>query len=311
MSRNIREFLIGFNITNIGTIIETEDKIICKVEQNKLYNLIYTLGGWPLTISDEELANVYLNKPIYYIFDGIIFDKSLRINMKGDRANIIFKNCTFVEEIYLENCIDVEFENNTYKNEFSYYSNKKCFLFVDGIRKLTFRNDNFINSADADRVESFRLVNMPIKFGINVTNAREVEFIDTKVEANFPTAINADRIRLDNSMLEGVEFGLSAKTIENKDSTIKATDGVIIDNQECDFIGTIESPIIFYNGEDVTNYSSQTTLISKDQVARRQMGVSLIDTLHKVKDGALQRITTSVGDIYGIKPNTRKRVQQK
>ena len=145
---------------------------------------------------------------------------------------------------------------------------------------------------------------------MNVTNTREIEFIDTRVEANFPTAINADTIRLENSILEGVEFGLSAKSIENKDSTIKATEGVIIENQECNFVGTIESPIIFYNGEDVTNYSSQTTLISKDQVARRQMGVSLIDTLKQIKEKALRQDTRGIGDIMGINYGTRKRVPQ-
>lgn len=314
MSNIARQSIIESSIVKIGSIIECDDKIICKVEQEKVRWIPRILTGWHKNISDEILEINGLNKPIYYIFDGIEFEKALSISLKDNRANLIFRNCAFKDGIYLEDCGDVEFENNTfdYNNDLPiHYFIENCFLCVKRIGKLTFRNDNFTNCPSADRIKYLRMANVSHSFGMNITSAKEVEFINTRVETYFPNAINADTIRLENSILDGTEFGLSAKSIENKDSTITATEGVIIENQDCDFVGIIDSPIIFYNGEYVTNYRTSITTINSDELAKREARVALIDTLRKVKDGALQRITTSVGNIYGIKPNTRKRVQQK
>lgn len=313
MSNIARQSIIESSIVKIGSIIESDDKFICKVEQEKVRWIPRILTGWHKNISDEVLEINGLNKPIYYVFDGIEFEKALRISLKDNRANLIFRNCTFKDGIYLEDCGDVEFENNTYdyNNDLPiHYFIENCFLCIKRIGKLTFKNDNYTTCPDTDRIKYLRTANASHSFGINITAAKEVEFINTRVETYFPVAINADTIRLKNSILDGTEFGLSAKTIENKDSTIKATEGVIIDNQECDFVGTIDSPLVFYNGEDVTNYSSQTILISKDQVARSQMGVSLIDTLKQIKEEALRQDTRGISDIMGINYGTRKRVPQ-
>ena len=114
MNAIARQSIIESSITKIGSIIESDDKFICKVEQEKVRWIRGALKGWHKNISDEVLEINGLNKPIYYIFDGIEFKQALRISLENQRANLIFRNCTFKDGIYLEDCCDVEFEKNTY-----------------------------------------------------------------------------------------------------------------------------------------------------------------------------------------------------
>lgn len=310
MTKEERTQMLNELFGGIGRIVEEDDRFICYVDKKTIEDLhknghSYKLEfyGFPISLLEQQKVDILeyrLNKPIYYVIDGFNFDSILKLSSSFD-CKVIFKNCTFVDEIYLLSCVDVEFENNTYKDDgYLYYGDPQYFLTAHLVNKLSFVNDNFINSEEKKSKD--------VKFGILIRNAKKVEFINTRVETDFPTTINADTIRLDNSRLKGTEFDIKATSVTSSESIMIARDGVIIDDQNCDFVGDIKAPIVFYNGTDVTNYRTSITTINSDELAKREARVALIDTLHKVEDEALQRITTSVGDIYGIKPNTRKKV---
>lgn len=316
MAEAERKKVLNKLFRGIGRVEEENDKIICYVDKkaikDKKSNFSYDLtfyGVFPkdLEESKEELMKYGLDKPIYYVIDGFNFDERIKIHSYGN-AKVIFKNCTFVDEIFLLDCVDVEFENNTYKEEkYRYHSySSSCFFHVYMVRNLTFRNESFVNSAVKGIEENTidKKSSIP-HFGINVTKAKKVEFINTNVKTNFPTVINSDAIRLENSILRGLKFDINAKNIENKDSIVKAITGVIIDNPECDFKGIIKAPLIIYNGDDVTDYSSKTTLISQEQISKRNLKISLIDILKQIRETALRKDTRGIGDIMGVKQRIR------
>lgn len=64
-----------------------------------------------------------LNKPVYYIFDGIIFDTA--VNISSLFSNIIFRNCTFNMGIICLFANNITFKNNKYNcwTEFKDYGN--------------------------------------------------------------------------------------------------------------------------------------------------------------------------------------------
>lgn len=283
--RSISKILSRYWIRKIDVVFEElEDKIICRIKRNDFeYNRALTVSDLAY-IEKEHLERLKSNKPIYYIFDGYNFEYRFVMYMPDDYcANIIFKNCIFNEEVYLYNCCSVEFENNTYKNMFpEYYYTENCFFFIDGIKKLIFRNDNFVNSDE-------KKCRKGVKFRMSIQNAKEIEFINTRVETSYLNTINADTIRLVNSTLIGTEFEITAKSIESENSVINAATGVIINNPGCTFNGKINAPLVFYNGEPIC----------------------IIDTLKQIKDEASRRDTRGVGDIMGIKPYTRKKVPKK
>lgn len=107
---------------NIGTIEEREDSIICYVKQDLLEKnskrVFYELHCYGMnTVYDKsrELVNYYkLNKPVYYIFDGICFDTV--VNIASSFSNIIFKNCTFNLGIRIFFADTIILENNKYNS---------------------------------------------------------------------------------------------------------------------------------------------------------------------------------------------------
>ena len=64
---------------NLGKVIEEDDRLICYVNKHKCEKNIFTntfeCSG--ITDNDRRIAKVYnLVKPIYYVFDGLVFEKN-------------------------------------------------------------------------------------------------------------------------------------------------------------------------------------------------------------------------------------------
>ena len=322
---------LNYITREIGTSEEVENKFICKVEQRNMEIIINSFRGLPNWFI-QELEMCGSNKPLYYVFEGFTF-KSKRIIFK-ELASVVFKNCTFINGVYLEGAQEVVFESNMYKDEgisfypdneplcldkiFSSNDANKRFLTINGIEKLTFRNDDFLNSGlkdidgddELDIAIKRKLRGEKVKFGITATDVKEIEFSNTRVEVNSSSTLSADTIRLENSTLVGTEFDITARSIENTDSVIKARDGVVIENPNCDFDGIVETPIVLFNGEDVTNYNSTTTLVNREQILR----VSLIDALKQIHDKSREQMieemlktdTRGVGEVLDPKALIRK-----
>lgn len=76
----IRQIYLKKSICNIGKIVEEEDKIICYVDQkyidrykgNKPFYKLRLNGMNQVTEGIKETVEKFrLNKPVYYVFDGI------------------------------------------------------------------------------------------------------------------------------------------------------------------------------------------------------------------------------------------------
>ena len=197
-----RDYVIKNRIANIGEIIEEEDKIICYVKQDMLaieciglIDVLFIDGFF----KDDENNRKYLNrlnldKPIYYIFDGIYFDWCFRFCSRGD-CNNIFRNCTFRIGITITKATNVTFENNTYINHiepgYLIYTN---FFSGKNIKKITFINENFIKSDVGD----YRS-----RFGMDI-DADTVEMINTHIKCDGYGDLNicANKMIINNSDID-------------------------------------------------------------------------------------------------------------
>lgn len=85
---------------NLGKVVEENDKLVCYVSKNKCWkdgSFTYTIPCSEISSSvEKELANSYgLNKPIYYVIEGIDFGKH-QVHVFGyDNAKVIIRNCNF------------------------------------------------------------------------------------------------------------------------------------------------------------------------------------------------------------------------
>lgn len=273
-----RQSYLKKSICNIGKIVEEENKIICYVNQKtidryKRVKPIYELrlnGMNQVTVGIKEtVENFGLNKPVYYIFDGIEFSTGVQITSHW--ANVTFKNCTFHKNIGIIWGDEITFENNKYTDHCSVYFYGNCFLTADRVNKLTFINDNFVNSYDLKQYGDAH-------FGMRI-DAKLVEFINTMVDAEYPATlkIKAEKTRIENSELKANEIYVDSLSIEFIDSSMIAQNGAIIENTNCDFVGNIQAPIVFYNGTDLANKNQEAHKVDETEVTLKEERKKLIE----------------------------------
>ncbi len=108
---NIKEYLKGkarkilkssIIIGNLGNVEELDDRLICYVDEKKgskvADGVAYFCSG--IQKNDKLLAESYgLNKPVYYIFDGLNLRSNNTIIKGFNNCNVIIKNCKFLGDI--------------------------------------------------------------------------------------------------------------------------------------------------------------------------------------------------------------------
>ena len=243
-----RDNVIKKWIINIGDIIEEEDKIICYVKQEKLIEecrkTIDYLELDGLFRGDkfyiDYLNRLNLDKPVYYIFDGINFEWWFKFKSKWN-CNVTFKNCNFRKGLFIKEADNVIFENNTY---YDYY-NSSClrysdYLTCENIGKLTFKNEKFVNMA---------MGMVPNNFGINI-NTDIIKIIDSHIDCGESGDINisANKMIVMNSDIDVGKLIMIVDKLIYFNSNINAKDRVVINNKNKDYIGYISAPMIIYNG---------------------------------------------------------------
>ena len=281
-------------IQKIGIIEETNYSIICHVTQELLEKngkrVFYELqcsGMNTVYENSRKLVDYFqLNKPVYYIFDGICFDSV--VNISSLFSNIIFRNCTFNTGIRILFADNITFENNKYNcwTNFKDYGNSFFFFFV---KKLTIKNDQFINSYDLEYLNN--------NFGFNIEvdtldidssticaescgeiniKAKKTNIWNSNIKAPF-IYFDSDSITLDRGLLETKEG-----EIIYGNSLLKAENGIIIENKDSNFCININSnrlvsPCTIYNGvELITNQEG-----FKDEELKKKR-LALVNTLTNV-----------------------------
>lgn len=254
-----------------GKILVESDKVIFYIDDCTLkkqtencdqYNLeLYNLPQTNSTIENkyEQLFYYYkLNKPFYYIFDGINFNKKVTLHVT-ECATVIFKNCTFKEPIEINKCDKVTFENNQYYCHGSYTPIKeKFFLTGQKINKIKFINEKFINKDKSPHPTP--------QFGINlIVNNVEINntlidtdrtiVVDNRVyisDRSSGISIKAKNISIINSSFNCPNIYLESENINNNDSNLTANNGIVIENKNANMLlDNIETPYLLYNREEV------------------------------------------------------------
>ena len=275
------------SICNIGRIVETDDKIICYVEQEALDKYkekrpIYDLslrGMNVVTDGIRETTEAFgLDKDVEYIFDGIKFENGLKFTSTW--CNVVFKNCTFEKSIYITWGNEITFENNKYIDDFDVYFLGNCFLTANMVKKITFINENFVNS-------SKYVYSKPI-FGMKI-EAGEVEFIDCVVVCQNTGGIKIDAVqtKLENSAFIGDHFFIKSTSIKSSDTVITGKESVTIQNSNCDFDGEVKSKMIVYNGIELSAKSDEKVKVDVDEVKLRCQREKVIQELRRIRDYCL------------------------
>lgn len=117
-------------------------------------------------------------------------------------------------------------------------------------------------------------------------DAKEIEFINTKVDAEYPATINikAERTRIEKSELKANEVYVDSQSIDFTDSSVIAQNGVMIENANCDFVGNVQSPIVFYNGTDLANNTSDTHMVTEEEATLKEARQNLIEKLRNLSN---------------------------
>lgn len=248
-------------IPKIGIIEEWEDRITCYVKQELLEKnskkAFYELHCDGMNIAydkSRKLVDYFkLNKPVYYIFDGIHFDTV--VNIASTFSNIIFKNCTFNTGIRIFFADTITLENNKYNcwTNFKDYGN--AFLWGK-VKNLEIKNENFINQSELKKYGENN-------FGINI-EADKLNIDNSTICAESYGQINIKAKETDiwKTNISAPEIYLDSDSIAFGKSLLKADNGVIIENKNCECdteVGfyNVDSPYTIYNGaEIITDYEA-------------------------------------------------------
>lgn len=257
--KNARAKYLKQVIQKIGIIEEWEDRITCYVKQElleknskKIFYELHCNGMNTVHDKSRELVDYFkLNKPVYYIFDGIHFDTV--VNIASTFSNIIFRNCTFNTGIRIFFADTITLEDNKYNcwTNFKDYGNS----FLWGIAKnLEIKNENFINQYELKKYGENN-------FGINIkVDNLKIDNSTICAESHGQINVKAKETSVLNSNISAPEIYLDSDSIAFGKSLLKAENGVIIENKNCECdteVGfyNVDSPYTIYNGtEIITDY---------------------------------------------------------
>ena len=81
------------------------------------------------------------------------------------------------------------------------------------------------------------------------------------------------------SEINSPEIYIDSQSFEFEDSKLTAQNGVIIVNDNCDFSGNIQSPVVFYNGTDLSTHN-----VNNDETTLKEARKKLVDELRNLSD---------------------------
>jgi len=263
-------FLTKLNKVLCKPIIES-DKVMFYVDNHYLTKQIkkaeeYNFEFYSLNKENdnfEKMKNLFeyyqLNKPFYYIIDGMIFEKKVIVSSKKP-STVVFRNCTFKQEIEIKNCDKLILNNNRYycRGSYSLLNNYNKFLFGKKINEITFINESFSNKDYSHHPTP--------NFGINIETER-INIINTNIDADSSTIIGEKVYNLDtkgeiiikskelniyNSIIKSPNIYLESNNIKkDKNSTIEASQCIIIENKNENMkLNNIKTPYLIYNNKE-------------------------------------------------------------
>lgn len=270
----------------LGKCVIEEDKIVCKINTKKLRKRYkkspyyhFCLNGILVNKNTEELCRLCnIDKPIYYIIENMNFDKALQFSSRGN-CDVLFKNCTFNKQISIYYGTNITFSKNKYCDIQEYYFCGHTFFNVSSkVKSLKFINDNLCNSVKKDEQNKLH----PPKFGLNI-KTNKLEIINSNIKSDKPgdISIYSNNLIIDNSTISANQMFIDASNINCTNSCIESSEGIIVDSKSHDFLASVLSKTIIYNGIESPTKEDKTDIYSNKKVRKDRL--RLIYTLKSIK----------------------------
>ena len=267
-----RKITLLFLTNGCGKIKIEQDKVLCNIKKRtlnytfnakKYYNIC--LKGYDSVKIDMEIQDYFKDRPIYYIFDGMTFDKGVRVETFFD-ANVIFRNCTFNSYIEVAGVNNIVFENNKYLDNNESLEKKRKFFGGYG-KKIKFVNDNLVNANENG-------LGMDIKFN-------NVSMINSSVDLkDGDSSVKTKDLVLDDAIIECSSMNLDCDDFTYKGSSvIDAKRKIVVNNKNNNFdFGSAYAPIMINNGSIVKENENE----SDEVISGRQMLLSQLKGISKL-----------------------------
>ena len=271
-------------ISNIGDIKEEEERIICYVSKALLKGLTITCYGMPTNEKCKQSVEYYkLEKPVYYIFDGIEFNN---VSFTSVFNNVlVFRNCTFNSRVNFVDVNKVVLENNTYVSMEKDEYRPGSFLNGD-IEELVIQNDNIKNH--------FKCLGIETDFGVNI-KAKRLTILDSTISAENEGQIyiKAQEANFMDSTLEASEMYLDLDTITYAESLLKSSQGIIIENKNCNCdvemgFYHVDAPYVVYNGIEMINEEKKNQ--EQNQSCLQEARIPLVQVFTNLQNKCNQNI---------------------
>lgn len=268
----------------LGKIIEEDDKIIVYATQ-RLVEKNSKCGSYNLRCEGmntynkklrKKIEKYKLNKPVDYIFDGIVFDSFVNLSSCFGNVNVKFKNCTFIDPLRVSFGNNVTLENNNYLNWRDYDGYRSSFLLGD-FGELNIKNDEIVNTYENKK-------NNKTRFGMVIT-ANKVNIVNSNIcaESQGKIDIKSKEVSINYSTIVGPEIILTSDSITSNNSLLKSNNNIVIKNENWDFSGDVQAPIVVYNEYNL-NTSNEIMSVSEDDINLMKSRQKLLQTLHNLND---------------------------
>lgn len=282
----IRKLYLKKITNNLGKIVEEDDKIICYLK-DKQYTKDIILYNIPT--NSELTKKLNINKPIYYVLDGLSFSKGNLCIYGYHNCNVIIKNCSFNNYIqHIDITGDCIIENCSFKS---------CHSIVLSATNLILNNMDINNF--------FKTIGIELQVYIGADNKLEIKnsYIG-RVNENTDLFLYSSNATIDNSMIRGDYIELKSRKINtDKNSMIKAKEEVSIKSDDFSEI-CISSPNIIYNKRKLSPTSKKTILKKPDEISLKR--IELLELLKLLKEECTvsneKKITKYQEKLYNEKP---------
>ena len=188
----------------------TDEEVNCYIKQEKLDEKFKKDFNYYLFLNGRKCNETYdkynLDKPFYYIFEDITFDKP--VELRCDNGNIIFRNCVFTKGVTFDDVETVIFENNIYDNITDRDIDDRVYI-VGKAKNVQFIDENFFAIHERDdknfkfSVRANRLIcnhsifdsplmDLSLKAKTMITENTKINVADARIKANKFVGVNDD-----------------------------------------------------------------------------------------------------------------------
>ena len=267
----VRERVSKYLLGNIGDVVDLGDELVCYFDKKKcdIWGYDYHINCVGIDKDNCSLADKYkLNKPVCYVIRNINFGKG-QVTIYGDNCKIFIDSCKFNDGFFIRQngrceirnsfikCSDIlsikasslKLENTNISNNFSFFNNDKTDLSLKTNRDIEFVNSKLLK------------------------NGRNIDvFISTGSLVLNKSSISVDKLKCNCS-----------KMIGDDSSRLEACSKIDINNKDISKSLALKSPIIIYNGREVT-INNDKTILREEMIPIRFKRLELISVLTDIRD---------------------------